>query len=129
VRAVDEPVFGGTHGHDSITAPGWQHPQRQHNHIVLAFFHTAVLVHHFDANDGVLPLVLGDLGDLGLDELDPHGLGVLIELLESLTEGANVHVVDGDIHERERTGQEHGLLDRIHAADARAVRNAEALVA
>ncbi len=64
-----------------------------------------------------LTLALGDPGHLGLDKLNAHGLGVLVKLFVPLAKGADIHVVDGDIGQGQGPGQEHGLLDRVHAAD------------
>ena len=66
--------------------------------------HPGAILDHLHANEGIVRLILGDASDFGLDELNPHGPGVLEELLVSLSEGPDIHVVDGDIHERERTG-------------------------
>ena len=73
--------------------------------------------------------LLVDAGHLGLDEVDAHRPGRLVELLVALAEGADVHVVDRDVGQRQRARQQHRLLDGVHAADARAVRHAQGLVA
>ena len=116
---VDEPsrVVAGLQSH------------RQDDKVVDRFGGAAVALDHLDAQLEIAVRLLLDAGHLRLDEVDAHRPGGLVELLVALAEGADVHVVDGDVRQRQRAGEQHRLLDRVHAADPRAVRHAERLVA
>ena len=70
---------------------------------------------------GILLRVLSDQGHFAAYEFHAHRFGVLVELLVALAEGADVHVVDGDVGHGQRAVEQHGLFDGIHAADARAI--------
>ena len=93
---------------------------REDDQVVLGFLDAAVVVDVFVAHQQVAVCLFGDPGDLALDEAHAHGPGLLEELVVALAEGADVDVVDGDVGHRQRPEQELGLLERIHAADARA---------
>ncbi len=68
-------------------------------------------------------------GDAALDEVRAHRLRLLEELVVALADGADVDVVDGDVGERQRAHDQLVLLDRVHAAELRAQRVADGLVA
>jgi len=123
---ADEPVRALAHRYDAFRVPSRDNPRAQDHHVVGALLYSAVLFHHLDPDNRVLLIVFCNLCDLRLHELDAHRLRVLIELLEPLPERTDVHVVDRDVHEGQRSGEQHCLLDRVHAADAGAPRHAEA---
>ncbi len=101
---------------------------REDDHVVLRLGEGAgldVLV----LEDEVAVLLLGDAGHAALHEVGAHALGLLVELVVALAGGADVHVVDGDVGQRQGAHDQLVVLDGVHAADARAHRVAEGLVA
>ncbi len=108
--------------------PTRQHAQGQHHQIVLGHLHPAFGFLRFVPNQDGAIVARVKIRHLAFDKIDPHGLGVLEKLLITLPKGPDIQVVNGDIRQRQGAGQEHGLLDGIHAADPGAVRHAHALV-
>ncbi len=106
---------------------GGDHPRREHNQVVSPL-DNAAFFGQFQFDNRIMVFVLPNGSHLAAHKLDAHGLGVLVELLVALAEGADVHVVDGDLGHRQRAADEHGLFDGVHAADARAIFDAEGLV-
>src|SRR3990172_7093600 len=98
------------------------HADREHHEVMLVVVAMIALGVHA-VQDGIARgLVLGDVGDLGLDEFHFRvGLDFLVEILEAV-DGADVDVIDRDIGSvDELLAHISGLLERGHAADARAV--------
>ncbi len=93
------------------------------------FRHPAPFVNQFHADGEVLVFLLGDLGHLGLHYVDALSKRAPVELLIALAEGADVHVVNGDLRVVELVLDHDGLLERIHAADPRTVGHTNGFVA
>ena len=55
---------------------------------------------HFHRDDRIKLLILLDGSYFAAHKFHSHRLGILIELLVALTEGADVHVVNGNIRQR-----------------------------
>ena len=105
------------------------HADGEHDHVVLGLDDAAVALDVLVADDEVAVVLLGDLGDAALDEHGAHVLGLLVELVVALADGAHVHVVDGHVGQRQGAHDQLVVLDGVHAADARAERVADLRVA
>ena len=101
----------------------------EHDEVVLGLGDGAAVLDVLVAEDEVPTGVLGDVGDPSLDVGRAHRLRLLVELVVALARGPDVHVVDGDVGERQRAHEQLVLLDRVHAAEPRAQRVADRLVA
>ncbi|VTR65054.1 hypothetical protein DESC_290124 [Desulfosarcina cetonica] len=120
----------GPYGHrtDAGGIPRRKHAHGKHGQVVLGRRDAPaelILV----MQDHIAVVAGFDIGNFGLDEIDPHGLGVLVELLIAFAEGPDIHIIDGDVRQGQGAGEQHGLFDGVHAAHPRAVGNAHALVA
>ena len=101
----------------------------QDDQVVLGIDQPAAVLDVLVAQDEVAVVLLGDLGDPSLDVAGAHRLGPFVELVVAFAGGPDVHVVDGHVGDGQGAHDQLVLLDRVHAAEARAERVADGLVA
>ncbi len=86
-------------------------------------------VRHLQFDNGILVGVFFDQRHFAAHEFHTHRFGVLVELFVAFAEGADVHVIDGDVSHWQSARNQHGLFDGVHATDTRAIGDAECFVA
>ena len=106
-----------------------QEADGQNHEVVLALAESAFALHVFVLQLQVPVVELFDARGLAFHKFNAHALGLFVELVVALAEGADVDVVDGHVGQRQRTHHELGVLDGIHAADPAAERVADRVVA
>ena len=104
-------------------------PDRQDDEVVLGLDNPAAVLDVLVLEDEVAVGLLDDVGHPALDVVRAHRLRALVELVVALAGCPDVHVVDGHVGQWQGAHQQLVLLDRVHAAEPRAERVADRLVA